>query len=103
MHSDRSIPDNKDLGRVLNGYYNDRMKYYPLEATQNGFKGYNDQLPVDFTDSYLDTLRKFFGSYLEKILVFDREKLNQNDRISYDIFVREMKINLEGHRTSLRH
>ena len=96
MHSDRSIPDNKDLGRVLNGYFNDRMKYYPLEATQNGFKGYNDQLPVDFTDSYLDTLRKFFGSYLEKILVFDREKLNQNDRISYDIFVREMKINLEG-------
>jgi hypothetical protein len=63
MHSDRSIPDNKDMGRVLNGYYNDRMKYYPLEATQNGFKGYNDQLPVDFTDSYLDTLRKFFGSF----------------------------------------
>ena len=36
MHSDRSIPDNKDLGRVLNEYFNDRMKYYPLEATQNG-------------------------------------------------------------------
>jgi uncharacterized protein (DUF885 family) len=96
MHSDRSIPDNKELGRVLNNYYYDRMKYYPLEATQNGFKGYNDRLPVDFTDSYLDTLRHFFGSYLDKILVFDREKLNQNDRISYDIFVREMKINLEG-------
>ena len=38
----------------------------------------------------------FYGGYLSKILVFDRDKLNQNDQISYDIFVREMKINLEG-------
>jgi uncharacterized protein (DUF885 family) len=96
MHADRSIPDNKEMGQVLNSYYNDRMRLFPLEATQNGFKGYNDQLPVDFTDSYLDSLRHFFGSYLDKILQFDREKLNQNDRISYDIFAREMKINLEG-------
>ncbi len=96
MHSNRSIPDNKAFGRVLDGYYKDRMKHYPLEATQNGYKGYNDQLPVDFTDSYLDTLRSFFGSYLEKALVFDREKLNRNDQISYDIFIREMKMNLEG-------
>jgi uncharacterized protein (DUF885 family) len=96
MTSDRSLPDNKDFGQILNSYYSDRMKYFPLEATQNGFKGYNDMLPVDFTDSYLDTLRNFFGSYLDKVLVFDREKLNRNDQLSYDIFVREMKISLEG-------
>ena len=38
----------------------------------------------------------FMGCYLQKILVFDRDKLNQNDQISYDIFLREMKMNLEG-------
>ena len=27
------------------------------------------------------------AGYLDKILVFDRDKLNQNDQISYDIFV----------------
>ncbi len=96
MHPDRSIPDNKVFGRLLNDYYNDRMKYFPLEATQNGDNRYNDLLPVDFTDSYLDTLRNFYGSYLNKILVFERDKLNQNDQISYDIFIREMKISLEG-------
>jgi uncharacterized protein (DUF885 family) len=96
MHPDRSVPDNKDFGKVLNDYYNDRMKYFPVEATQNGETRYNDQLPVDFTDSYLDTLRNFFGSYRDQALVFDRDKLNQNDQISYDIFVREMKMNLEG-------
>jgi uncharacterized protein (DUF885 family) len=96
MHPDRSLPDNKALGRVLNDYYNDRMRYLPLEATQNGDTRFNDLLPADFTDSYMDTLREFYGSYLRKILDFDRDKLNRNDRISYDIFLREMKINLEG-------
>ena len=85
MQRDRSIPDNKDFGKVLDDYYNGRMKYFPIEATQNGDYRYNDQLPVDFTDSYLDTLRNFFGSFLQKALVFERDKLNQNDRISYDI------------------
>lgn len=96
IHPDRSLADNKELGQVLNDYFNDRMKYFPLEATQNGDYRYNDQLPVDFTDSYLDTLHNFYGGYLQKIFVFDRDKLNQNDQISYDIFLREMKMDLEG-------
>jgi uncharacterized protein (DUF885 family) len=96
MHPNRAIRNNRAFGRVLKDYYNDRMKYYPVEATQNGDTAYNDQLPVDFTDSYMDTLRNFYRGYLDKILVFDRDNLNQNDQISYDIFTREMKISLEG-------
>src|SRR5450755_2500347 len=78
MHPDRSIRDNKEFGLVLNGYYNDRMKYYPVEATQNGDNRYNDELPITFTDSYLDTLQNFYSGYLDRVLVFDRDKLNQN-------------------------
>jgi uncharacterized protein (DUF885 family) len=96
MHPDRSIPDNKDFGVVLNDYYNDRMKYFPVEATQNGDNRYNDQLPVDFTDNYMDTLRNFYGSYVNRVLIFDRDKLNQNDQISYDVLTRELKMDLEG-------
>ncbi len=96
MHPDRSVRNNKELGRVLNDYYSERMRYYPIEASQNGDNRFNDQLPVDFTDSYMDTLRLFYGNYLQKILAFDRDKLNQNDKISYDIFVREMSMQLEG-------
>ncbi len=96
MHPDRSIPDNREFGKVLNDFYNDQMKYFPLLATQNGDNRYNDALPVDFTDSYFDTLRNFYDRYLSKILVFDRDKLNRNDKISYDVFARQMKINSEG-------
>jgi uncharacterized protein (DUF885 family) len=72
------------------------MRYFPVEATQNGDKRYNDQLPIDFTDSYLDTLHNFYAIYLNKILDFDREKFNQNDQISYDIILRELRMDLEG-------
>ena len=96
MHPDRSIPGNPDLGTLVNDYYSQRMKLFPVEATANGDNRFNDRLPIDFTDSYSDTLKTFYGVYLKKILFFDREKLNLNDQITYDIFVREMKICLQG-------
>jgi len=96
MNTNHSLPDNKQLSAVLNDYYEYRARLVPLEATQNGDNRYNDILPVDFTDSYLDTLRNFYRGFLKKISAFNRDDLNKNDQISYDIFKREMEISLEG-------
>ena len=96
MHKDLQMPDNPEFGKVLNDYYEDQLKYFPLAATQNGDNRYNDQLPVDFTDRYFDTLRNFYDGYLSKILVFDRNNLSRNDQVSYDVFVREMQMNREA-------
>src|SRR5450432_2141448 len=90
IHSNKSIPDNTELSKVFYNYYDERLRLCPIEATQNGDNRYNDQFPVDFTDSYQDTMRSFYTAYLSKINDFDREKLNKNDRISFDIFKREM-------------
>ncbi len=96
MNTNHSAPDNRRLAIVLNNYYEDREKLYPVEATQNGDNRYNDKLPVDFTDSYLDTLQNFYRGYENKINQFNRDKLNNNDQISYDIFKREMEMSIEG-------
>jgi len=96
MHRDSSLPDNEPLKEVLHTFYNDRLQYFPIEATQNGDTRFNDQLAIDFTDSYLDTLRGFYRNYLGKINGFERDKLNKNDQVSYDIFKREMEMSLEG-------
>ncbi|HEY4155736.1 MAG TPA: DUF885 domain-containing protein, partial [Puia sp.] len=96
MDTNRSIPGNKHLARVLNDYYEDRARLIPLEATQNGDNRYNDKLPIDFTDGYLDSLRNFYSGFRNKINRFNRDRLNKNDQISYDIFKREMEISLEG-------
>jgi uncharacterized protein (DUF885 family) len=88
--------DNKEISTLFNNYYEERLKLFPLEATAIGDKRYNDLLPVDFTDSYRVTLQSFYNHYLTYVSKYDREHLNDKDKISYDVFKREMQINLEG-------
>lgn len=85
-----------ELADFLHTYYNESSRLFPLMATLFGNNSYNDKLPADFTDSYRDTLRNFYQKKLAGIQAFDREKLNTNDKISFDIFKREMEMNLEG-------
>ena len=84
------------INTLFDQYYEERLLLFPLEATANGDNRYNDRLNIDFTDGFRDTLKKFYSRYLDKIKGYDRKKLNTNDRVSYDIFKREMEISLEN-------
>ena len=88
--------DNKELANLFNNYYEERMTLFPLEATQNGDNRYNDKLYPDFTNGYRARLNDFYHNYLTYIVHYDREQLNDNDKISYDVFKREMEMNIEG-------
>ncbi|MEO8768768.1 MAG: DUF885 domain-containing protein [Ferruginibacter sp.] len=90
------IDDNKDLGTLLEHYYNERMQRYPLEATANGDSSFNNLLPVDFTDGYRAKLKDFFTNYSAAISKFNRNQLDDNDQKSYDIFQYEIKMALDG-------
>jgi uncharacterized protein (DUF885 family) len=87
---------NTDLNKMFNDYYEERLKLYPLEATQNGDNRYNDRLPINITEAYRDTLHNFYSLYLAAVEKYDTTKLNENDLISYKIFDREMKMQLEA-------
>jgi len=84
------------FSKMLDDYYEQRMKLYPLEATQNGDNRYNDLLPINITDAYKDTLKIFFNKYLTAAQKFDTSKLTANDLISLKIFTREMKMQQEA-------
>lgn len=92
----QSKDDNKQLVTFFKDYTEDVYKLFPTSATSNGDYRYNDQLPVDFTDSYKEKLKKFYVKYLDGISQFNRNTLNENDKISYDIFKREMEMGIEG-------
>lgn len=87
---------NTTLNKMFDDYYEERLKLYPLEATQNGDKRYNDLLPVNITDAYRDTLHNFYSRYLQAVEKYDTASLNENDFISYKIFDREMKMQMEA-------
>ncbi len=90
------VSSDTSFNKMLDDYYEQRMKLYPLEATQNGDNRYNDQLPVNITDAYKDTLHNFYSHFLTAVSAVDTSKLNANDLISYKIFTREMKMQLEA-------
>lgn len=85
-----------NLHALFDRYYDERLKYFPLEATQINDQRYNDTLPVDISESYREKLRGFYSSYLEEIKKYDRNVLNDEDKISYDVFRREMEMQLKG-------
>jgi uncharacterized protein (DUF885 family) len=95
-NENQNMDDNKELASLLDKYYEERLQLFPLEATLNGDNRYNDKWYVDFTDSYRQKEKAFFNRYHVYITKFERETLNDNDKLSYDIFKREMEINLEG-------
>ena len=90
------VEDNIDFANLLQKYYNEKMQLYPLEATANGDNQYNNLLPADFTESYRGQLKFFYSGYQNALRAFDREKLNDNDKASFDIFSYELLMAIQG-------
>ena len=86
----------KGLPGLFSSFWEQQSRLDPLSATAYGDNRYNDQLPNNQTHAYRDTMRVFYQGYLTKLQKFDREKLSDNDKISYDIFEYEMKHGLAG-------
>lgn len=87
--------DDKLFAQFLDNYYEQELKFSPLSATQNGDNRYNDLLPIDMTESYRESLKTFYKSYLDSLNQFSRQNMNENDRISFDILKRETRMNYE--------
>lgn len=92
----KNTDSDKQFTSILDNYYEERLQLFPLEATQNGDNRYNDKLYADFTDSYKAKLQVFYTKYAGAIEKFKRDDLNDNDKISYDVFKREMQMSLKG-------
>lgn len=84
------------LSVLFESYWEERSKFFPLDATQQGDNRYNDLLPNDQTAEFRQKLKDFHSSYLARLLKFDRADLMENDQVSYDIFKYENETQLEG-------
>ncbi len=91
-----SETDQKKFTNFLQHYFDERMKFFPLEATANGVNLYNDILPVDISDSYREKIKSFYQSFLDSLNTFDRNALSPNDQVSYDILKWDLPIGIES-------
>ena len=87
---------NPQLDKIISEYYEDQLKLSPLSATFNGDNRYNDLLNIDFTDSHRALVKSILEKYQKAIQEIDREGLNTNDQLTYDLIERDIKLGLEG-------
>jgi len=80
------IAADKNLAELFVKYHEEELKLFPINATYEGDSRFNDQLPIDFTDGNRDSLKVFLDRYADQLSKFDKEKLNEQDKLSYDIF-----------------
>jgi uncharacterized protein (DUF885 family) len=90
--ADAPPPANKELAKLFDTYWEGYLKLSPLTATSIGDNRYNDKLPNDGSQAYMKEAKAFYNDYLGKINFFADIKLNEQDKLSYDIFVYEMNI-----------
>lgn len=93
--SKRKTGSSKELAAILQGYWDERMQLFPLEATASGDNRYNDQLPVTISDSYQQQLIRFYQRYLDTLKVLP-DALNEEDALSKEILEYELNNNLEA-------
>lgn len=94
--TDTSGRKNEGLGTLLNNYWEERMKLFPLEATANGDNRYNDRMTVTISDSFRDTLKHFYSGNLAALDKIDSAALNKDEKLSYRLFRYEMEMGLKG-------
>ncbi|MGI4863729.1 MAG: DUF885 domain-containing protein [Janthinobacterium lividum] len=87
---------NKDLSGLFSQFWDKQSRLDPLSATAQGDNRFNEILPNDQTQAYRDTLGAFYQGYLTRLEKFDRNGLDDNDKISYDMFRYDMQQRLAG-------
>ncbi|MFA6275513.1 MAG: DUF885 domain-containing protein [Pedobacter sp.] len=87
---------NKNFAALTDQYYEEGLKLSPLSATFIGDERYNDLLPNDGSVAYLAESKAFNQRFLDSLSNYDRDNLNDNDKLSYDFLKDQLEMNIEG-------
>lgn len=81
---------------VLDNYYEDGLKLDPLSATMTGDDRYNNKFPDMLSSQYLSDKKAYYIKYKEAIEDFDDQTLSDTERMSKEVLLWDININLEG-------
>jgi uncharacterized protein (DUF885 family) len=77
---------------LTKSYFDEKNQLSPLDATINGQNEYNDQLQLEMTDGFRTKQKTFFDKYETALTSIDETKLNDEEKISYEIIKWEVGI-----------
>jgi len=86
----------QQLDALYQQYWAENLKLNPIIATFIGDARYNDQLPNFLSADYRKQTHAFNEKWLHKVGAIDPSDLSGQDRLSYDIFMRSLRLSIEG-------
>jgi len=84
------------LDTLVNDFYEDYLKFSPLNATVLGDNRYDSLLPNTLTASYRAEVKDFYTRYQNRLAGYNRADLSENDQMNYDVLSWECDIALGG-------
>lgn len=84
------------LQQLLEDSFEENLELNPIQATAIGDPRYNDLLPNFLSKEDIARQERYARRWLEQMKKLDRSLLTGQDRLSYDIFVRNQELALEG-------
>jgi uncharacterized protein (DUF885 family) len=87
----------KDLAKLFDDEWEWALREFPERATTLGDPRYNDRL-TDVSFEAIDRRKAHSKETLARLKKIGRESLSEEDRLSYDLFARELETSIEGDR-----
>jgi len=87
-----------NFDKLLDHYYEDRLKLFPLEATASGDNRYNDLLPNDGSAEFISKAKSFYQAYIDSLKTIKREDLDEQDKLSYDVLSYQTAVQLAAYK-----
>jgi uncharacterized protein (DUF885 family) len=85
------------LHQIVEAYFEAELELNPILATSIGDDRYNDQFPVRISNEWRERSRASDKSFLHQVKALDASGFEEQDRISYQILVRDLEESLEGY------
>ena len=91
-----AIDASEALSALLDEHFERNLELNPVSATFIGDNRYNDRMANFFSAEYLDASEALDKEFLQRLLEIDRDQLDYQEQLSYDIFRINREQALEG-------
>lgn len=88
--------ENAKLSDLFDRYYEEKLSFFPLEATSQGDIRFNDQLPIDISKDFRMRIGVFYSKYLGELDEIDPKTLSEEEQVYYNTLRFELNSQLEG-------
>jgi len=87
----------QQLDKMYGEFWEETLKRNPIQATFVGDNRYNDQLPNFLSPAYRDESIAFDNKWIASFKAIDPSDLDGQARLSYDIMMRNLSLDLESY------